>query len=152
MIFIIGTAHSLQYWSDAIRAGEDMDSDSARVLQFEQYLHDTACLVGATAIAEELSQQLVEERQGGESVARNIANRLKLSHLFCDPDRGERGMFAISDVQQREAFWADRLAQLFPNNTSVIFVCGASHSASFLNTLQNRKMNACVHCDDWTQK
>ena len=58
MIHIIGTAHErTQYWSDAIRRGESIDTNSEIVQQFELYLREAVDSLAATAIAEELSQQ-----------------------------------------------------------------------------------------------
>ena len=57
MIYIIGTVHELtQYWSDAIRRSELIDTKSEIVQQFEQYLRDAVGSLAATALAEELSQ------------------------------------------------------------------------------------------------
>ena len=102
MIHIIGTRHSLQYWSDAIRNREDCDADPVHVGQFEQYLLDAAVTLHATAIAEELNQECVDQRQGGASVAKQVADRLRLQHLFCDPNRREREALSISTGAERE--------------------------------------------------
>jgi hypothetical protein len=150
MIHIIGIAHSLQYWSDAIKSGIDCDSDPATVEQFERYLHEAVLSLRATAIAEELSKRSVEERQGGASVAKQVADRLGLRHLFCDPDRSEREALGISTSRDREELWASRLEPLSPNDASIIFLCGAKHSDSFKMTLEHRGLHVRVHCDDWT--
>jgi hypothetical protein len=150
MIHIIGTKHSLQCWSDAIRNGEDCDADPATVERFEQHLQEVAVMLRATVIAEELSQQCVEERQGGASVAKQVADRLGLHHLFCDPNRGERKAGGISTGPERESFWASCIQPFLPNNISLIFVCGADHSRTFKAMLENCGLQARVHCDDWT--
>jgi len=150
MIHIIGTAHSLQCWSDAIKSGIDCDADPAIVERFGRYLHDAALSLRATAIAEELSEQSVRDRQGGASVAKQVAGGLGLRHLFCDPDRGEREALGISTCRDREDVWASRLEPLSPNDTSIIFLCGANHSDTFKMTLERRGLHARVHCDDWT--
>jgi hypothetical protein len=64
MIFIIGTSHSTQYWSDAISAGEDCDIDPRTVHQFEAYLRATAKALRATFIAEELSANVLNKGKG----------------------------------------------------------------------------------------
>ena len=48
MIHIVGTRHSLQCWSDAIRNGEDCDADLATVGRFKHYLQDVAGTLHAT--------------------------------------------------------------------------------------------------------
>jgi hypothetical protein len=150
MIHIIGTAHSVQCWSDAIKSGIDCDADPTTVKRFERYLHDAALLLGVTAIAEELSQKAVEQRRGGSSVAKEVARRLGLRHFFCDPDRDEREALGVSTGVDREAVWASRLEPLSPNETSMIFLCGANHSDTFKRTLERRGLDARIHCDDWT--
>src|SRR5215813_8562823 len=72
MIHIIGTAHSLQCWSDAIKSDIDCDVDLATVERFERYLRDAALSLRATAIAEELSEQSVRERQAGHRLQNKL--------------------------------------------------------------------------------
>jgi hypothetical protein len=152
MIHIIGTAHSTQYCSDAIRRRESIDTDLETVQQFEQYVRDAARSLGATTIAEELSQQYVEAREGGISVCKKVADDLGLHHLFCDPDRGERQSLDITTTDQRETIWVCRVAKLARNDTSVIFVCGADHCSTFRAKLEQRGLQARIHCDDWTSR
>ena len=151
MIHIIGTKHSLQCWSEAIKSRIDCDSAPATIERFEHYLRDAALSLRATAIAEELSKEAVEERQGGASVAKLVADCLGLRHLFCDPDAGEREALGISTGSDREDVWASRLKPLAPNDTSIIFLCGANHSDTFKMTLGRWGLHARVHCDDWTR-
>jgi hypothetical protein len=153
MIHLIGTAHErTQYWSDAIRCGESTDTNSEIVQQFEQYLRNAVASLAATAIAEELSQKCVEERAGGMSVCKKVADDLGLHHLFCDPDHDERRKLNITTTDQRESVWASRVATLAPNETSVIFVCGVDHCSTFLAKLEQRGLRARIHCDDWTSR
>jgi hypothetical protein len=57
MIHIIGTAHSkTQFWSDAIKQGESLDTCVAIVERFESYLRDAAASLIAAVIAEESSE------------------------------------------------------------------------------------------------
>ena len=153
MIHIIGTAHErTQYWSDAVRQGEAIDTDRETVWQFEQYLHDAIGSLAATAIAEELSQQSVKERVGGMSVCKKVADDVGLHHLFCDPDHDERQKLNITTADQREDLWVSHVATLVPNETSVIFVCGAAHCTTFRAKLEQRGLQARIHCDDWTSR
>jgi hypothetical protein len=105
-------------------------------------LQAVATTVHAAAIAEELSRECIEERQGGASVAKQVADCLGLRHLYCDPESGERSAHGISNSDQREEFWISRIQQLIPNSTSVIFVCGANHSPSFKAKLDARGLHA----------
>jgi hypothetical protein len=151
MIYIIGTAHArTQMWSDAIRNGECLDTDAATVEQFQLYLRDAAISLDAAVIAEELSQQVVEDRPGGASVAEQVAHDLQLMHLYCDPDRDERQKLCIKTGAEREAIWLLRLQRLHPNSTSIIFVCGADHCNSFKAMLDQNELRAQIYCRDWT--
>jgi hypothetical protein len=150
MIHIIGTVHELtQYWSDVIRRGESIDTTPEIVQQFEQYLRDAVGALAATALAEELNQQCVEERVGGMSVCKKVADDLGLHHLFCDPDHDDRRKLNITTADHREDLWVSRVATLVPDETSVIFVCGADHCSTFPAKLEQRGLQARIHCDDW---
>jgi len=151
MIHIIGTAHErTQYWSDAIRRSESIDTTAKIVQQFEEYLRQEVRSLAATAIAEELNRQCVEQREGGIAVCKKVANEMGLHHLFCDPDRDERQKLGITTIDERESIWVDRVTRLAPNDSSVIFVCGADHCSTFRAKLEQRGLQAQVHCDDWT--
>ena len=153
MIHIIGTAHEqTQYWSDAIKSGEAIDTTREIVCQFEKYLQGAVGLLAATAIAEELNQQCVEQREGGMSVCKKVADDIGLHHLFCDPDHNERQKLNIMTADEREDFWFTCVAALAPNETSVIFVCGAAHCRTFREKLEQRGLQARIHCDDWTSR
>jgi hypothetical protein len=127
-----------------------LDTDAATVKEFEQYLCDAAVSLHATVIAEELSRQAVEKRKGGMSVAKKVADRLGLRHLFCDPNCDERQELGITTSDEREMIWLKRLQGLRPNETSIIFVCGADHSTTFHSKLERKGICARIHCGDWT--
>jgi hypothetical protein len=91
MIHIIGTSHSLQVWTDAIRNGESLDASREAVEAFESYLADLARLFKADLIAEEASDEsLAAQGHGASSVAKGVATLLSIQHLFCDPDTEQR--------------------------------------------------------------
>jgi hypothetical protein len=91
MIHIIGTCHSLQVWTDAIRNGETLDARKESVEEFESYLVEVARLLKADMIAEEASGEWVAARgHGAYSVAKGVATEMGIQHLFCDPDTGQR--------------------------------------------------------------
>jgi hypothetical protein len=152
LIHIVGTAHSTQMWSDAIKNGTSCDAKRATIEKFQSYLREVAVSLRATAIAEELSRQVVKQRDGGASVAEQVARDLKLQHHYCDPDREERQERHIesTDVAAREEFWLTCLQPLDPNATSIVFVCGADHCETFKAMLDKRKLQAQIHCPDWT--
>ncbi len=145
MIHIIGTDHRIaQFWSDLIRQGGDPDTCAAIVGRFESYLRDAAASLNATAIAEENSKPLVDQKDGGSSVAEKIAQGLGLPHKYCDPNPEE-------PREDREPIWMDRIRRFFPKEPSIIFVCGADHSLSFQSLLERSGLDARVHCEDWTK-
>jgi len=107
MIHIIGTAHGkTQYWSDLIRKAESLDTCPVIVERFESYLQDAAISLNATAIAEENSKQLVDQLEGGSSVAKKVAEELDLRHAYCDPDLDERASLGVGiHKEDREPIW-----------------------------------------------
>jgi hypothetical protein len=153
MIHIIGTAHGkTQYWSDLIRKAESLDTCPVIVERFESYLQDAAISLNATAIAEENSKQLVDQLEGGSSVAKKVAEELDLRHAYCDPDLDERASLGVGiHKEDREPIWMDRIQPLSPNETSIIFVCGACHSVSFHSLLERNSLHARIHCQDWME-
>jgi hypothetical protein len=154
MIHIIGTDHSkTQFWSDAIRQNKSIDTCAAIVGRFELYLRDAATLLEAAVIAEENSKQRVDQMgDGGSSVAKTVADELGLRHAYCDPDLNERSALGVGKHQNdREPIWMDRIQPFSPNETSIIFVCGACHSVSFQSLLEWSGLHAGIHCEDWTK-
>jgi len=91
MIHIIGTRHSLQVWTDAIRNGESLDARREAVEAFESYLADVARSLKVDLIAEEASDTWIAAHgHGASSVAKDVVTSLGIQHLFCDPDTGQR--------------------------------------------------------------
>jgi hypothetical protein len=181
MIRIIGTSHSLQVRTDAIRNGESLDATKEGVEAFERYLAGVAKSVKADLIAEEASDEWVA-RHGprASSVAKDVATRLGIQHLFCDPDTEQRQSIGLkvreklhnavgkeaeetgeewNDVHNaevkkqfcaREAVWLERLQGCAPHKRSVIFVCGANHVHTFKDRLRSQQILAEIYCADYT--
>ena len=84
-------------------------------------------------------------------VAKNVADELGLRHAYCDPDSEERLSLNIQRPEDREPIWMARIQPLSPNETSIIFVCGAEHSVSFQSLLERNGLHARIHCQDWTE-
>jgi hypothetical protein len=83
MIYIIGTDHYFQVSTTPKRAG----AGKPDMIKFHRYLSGAAKRVGATLIAEEASEEWVND-QGPEawSVAQRVAEQMGVRHRFCDPD------------------------------------------------------------------
>lgn len=152
MIHIIGTGHSTQIWSDAVRNGTSLDASAAVVSAFEAFLSEAAVALGAVAIAEEMSEEGVARKADGASVAKIVCERLGIRHAYCDPDTAARQRLSIAsdDWAAREAFWANAIQQFAEPGDTIIFVCGAGHVDRFAALLAREGMPTRVHCRDWT--
>lgn len=181
MIHIIGTRHSLQFWTNAKRNGKSLDATKEDVEKFENYLADAAQSLKANMIAEEASDKGVADYGDGAcSVAKSVATKLRMQHLFCDPDVEQRRELGLkvgeelvvhsqavsretgqdwevirhaeikSQFPIREAFWSAQLQRYEPNKRTIIFVCGACHAKTLKAKLDSEKILASIHCGDWT--
>jgi hypothetical protein len=182
MIYIIGTIHSVQVWSDAKRHNTSFDASKEMMMAFENYLEETAKSLNANMIAEEACEEwILKHGQGASSVAKDVAIRSGIGHLFCDPDSQERRSIGLKvgpelteyvrkvaadtgrqfdevyreerekGFAPREAIWIERLYNHEPNNRTLIFVCGADHVETFRSALDARQIMAEVYCRDWTE-
>ncbi len=155
MIHIIGTSHRTQYWNNKLRQGKSgTEACAVTVGRFEGYLRDTATSLNAAIIAEELSKQCVDRFNGGSpaSVAKVVAEELGLRHAYCNPNDEECIAWGVGErPEDREPIWMARIQPFSPNETSIIFVCGAEHSVSFQSLLERNSLHARIHCQDWTK-
>jgi len=182
MIYIVGTAHSVQVWSNAKWNGTSLDASKEMMQAFEIYLETAARSLDASMIAEEACEEWVRRHgQGASSVARDVARRLGIKHLFCDPDSQERRAMGLKvglelteyarkvaadtgrhfdevyleergkGFAPRESIWIERLGNYEPNNRSLIFICGADHVETLKSALDARDIMAEVYCRDWTE-
>jgi hypothetical protein len=182
VIHIIGTCHSLQVWTEAKRNGESLDARREAVEAFECYLADVAGLLKADMIAEEANEEWVATHgHGASSVAKAVATRLDIQHLFCEPDTEQRLAIGLKIGEElrthvdtiskktgrewkeiyateirkqfaaREAVWLERLEGCNPNKRSTILVCGADHVDTFKARLDVKKILANIHCAGWTE-
>jgi hypothetical protein len=182
MIHIIGTSHSLQVWTDAKRNGESLDARKETIEAFESYLAEVARSLKADVIGEEASEEWIAKfGPGASSVAKDVAGRLAITHLFCDPDTRQRRAMGLmvgeemvshattvsgevggdwlavhkAEIRKgfpaREAVWLERLERFKPNDISVVFVCGADHVDSFKAGLDAKKILARIRCREWKE-
>jgi hypothetical protein len=106
--------------------------------EFRKYILEMARVHTAQTIAEEMS---VEALRGRTSVGGEVANEENLDHILCDPTCAERQALGISkhntrtDNAKREKEWLRRLVRScrYP----VLFLCGATHVASFARRCQD---------------
>jgi hypothetical protein len=183
VIHIIGVRHSLQVWTTSIRNGESLDARREDLEAFESYLTATAEASQAGLLAEEMSEERIEVLGPcATSVAKDVATRLQVEHLFCDPDSNQRRAIGLlvgeelrdqalavsqktgrewTDVYAeeirgqfsvREELWLQRLMEFHLDATSVIFICGADHVDSFRNRLVARGISCDIISRDWQEE
>lgn len=164
---LIGVNHQYQ-----LRGYRGVDSDA-----FGTYLSSICREVNIDLIAEELSEWAIRKwafRGATGSVARDVAQRLGIKHLFCDADSDERKSLGIlcrreiatklgfpefrSPEQERildceerkvwpirERFWLRKLQQM--KFTECAFVLGSIHVDTFGKLLNSEGIGVQVH--DW---
>jgi len=141
--------------------------DGADWSAFEQYLLSYSESEGIDLIAEELSNEAVRKWMAADSVARHVARRLGVRHLFCDPESGQRRALGIRSLDEiaaelgpldleakekeawliRERFWLERLREV-PFNACV-FILGSQHVESFELLLRSEGWEATVVEKNW---
>lgn len=181
MIYIIGTCHKTQVWSELVKKQPLGVVPLAKIKAFQKFVAEAAISLGAVTIGEEMSEdRMLVYGHNAMTVAQLVARNLKIAHVFCEPDQNDRralGLRAGDEMAQhaseiatrtgrtfpqvheeevrkqfstRERFWATRLAPYNPEGNSVMFICGADHSATFPDTLRQKGFRAIVQCPDWT--
>lgn len=163
-IFILGTSHRYQ-------APKTLD-EQAHAKQFRFLLQVLCDKYKIKGIAEEMSEEALQERTLDCSVPFELAQSQKLLHRYCDPDRSERDALGILqdttveingwasnlsrlEIQKciaehhrrREEVWLERLSKFdaFP----VLFVCGADHVDSFVSLLERESITVSVVERNW---
>lgn len=175
LVRLVGTSHRYQVWSDAIRAGRFAYANARELEAFERFISDACRLHRVSVLAEEMNECAVVARTGGASVAKLVADRLEIQHLFCDPAFGQRESFdgcAVLSTQYgsdqvrryekiaerthlpawhvaaRELWWLGRLRKL-PSATTILFICGADHIDTFFALLKSHDIEAEIYERDW---
>lgn len=169
MIHLIGTHHKFQI------AGVVPNDE------FLTYLSKAVIEMKATVLAEEMNADGEKILGGpeGKSIATIVAERFKIQHLYCDPNKAERktlGIRSDSDIMEqamsawfisdenpnivadrerrkdfpvREGFWLQKLRPYLAA-PSIVFVCGADHIETFKVLLVSDSNNVSIHCREWT--
>jgi len=160
-ITLIGTSHRLQVPGKPGSA--DLEREIERVLNARNF----------AAIAEEMSLEALMEKDAAESICKRVADRRRLRHEYCDPDRETRSRLgiptdsnlikALGQLQgwteaeidrkvreafsQREQYWLERLLEL--DSWPVLFVCGADHVGTFPEKVKTIGRTVSVLHRDW---
>ena len=151
-VLLIGTSHEYQ-WPRAGPSGKGSE-------KFRSLVDATCWQNGVKALAEEMSLDALQLRGVSESICKQVADALGISHRYCDPSLEEqrargivveddirlRGFFSGQDPQQVEAevrassarrrqYWLEQLLEL--DSWPLVFVCGADHVEPFHALLQD---------------
>jgi hypothetical protein len=169
-LHIVGTGHHYQFGAGISFGGFSCSAKDHIV--FAKMLRKLATSVAAETIAEEANEQALRDVGSRASVPQLVAHKLKIFHLFCDPDRTERQLLGIHEenmirvsafpemlneatVQQlsaqswrrREEEWLRRLNNI--KATRIIFICGAEHIATFPALAVQRGFQVVVEHATW---
>ena len=156
MIQIVGTYHELQITSKpcrAIKKGVPAEQIEAARSELADHLCSIATQCGTGVLAEELSEQALEEA-GADSIARTVARSLSILHRFCDPNRDEREALGYPTVfdhspsaeeretldRRRERYWFQQLQDVV--DQEIVFVCGADHVTFFHEFLLSKSIDS----------
>lgn len=165
-IALIGTSHKYQK--------EDKDCSKQDVQAFKDFLEKACRVYNIRTVAEEMSEQALEEAHRNNSIPQQAAKALSLKHLFCDPDGERRALLgieyetAIVEVffdrvscdeakrrkcesrTKRELYWLERLQTVPESEWPVLFICGADHVKSFKGILEDNGFSVETIADDWS--
>ena len=163
-VYLVGVSHGYQIrFFKTISKGGLLDADIPTAIRFEKYLEQLVCRLAPQVICEEYSNSQLNGHlkidAEAYSISQRISERRNLQHIFCDPDEAERaelyalyGTTAEIDKQNgfpaREGEWLTRLACLVAK-TSILFVCGACHVATFGQRLRTQRFCVNVVCEDF---
>ena len=158
MVIVVGTSHTIQTTD----------------LALQPFLENLCQKFNARAVAEEMSEEALAEKDRAASIPMHVAKALQIRHRFCDPDKAQRAKLgirqendfrleailsnsALSEPEvaacladshaRRERYWLDQLRDF--NVWPVLFVCGADHVASFSQLLKQQDMAVHVAAEDW---
>lgn len=158
MIIIIGTSHTIQTTEP----------------NFKVFLEKLCQEFSVRAVAEEMNEVALAEKNYAESMPMQIAKALQIEHKFCDPNRSKRtelGIFQETEIRyqawisrskqteseiaalvvashvKREQYWLEQLRSL--NVWPVLFICGADHVTSFKHLVEQQGIAVHIAAEDW---
>lgn len=92
MIYIHGTNHESQHTGTG--------SDPEGVIRLESFVKDFCVKMNISVVAEELSTEVCEISGVKSSVCYQIAHRMKLTHIYCDPVSSERAKLGVPSQEE----------------------------------------------------
>jgi len=170
MLYVIGTGHHYQFGT-GVRFGEGHCTEADQTA-FAEMLRNLTTKLAIQVLAEELNGQALEEVGKTTSVLQLVAAERAVPHLFCEPDRRERGPLGIrgeneirissfpnrldeeavqtlvaESWRRRELEWLRRLDAVRSKN--VLFVCGARHISTFVQLALDKGFGCTVVHAAW---
>lgn len=130
MVFLVGVDHIIQH------NGFSWPKKESAINEFSEYLESKVQELKVAVIAEEFSDETLRINNVPMSTAQMVAQRLGLKHVLCDPDSKERKARGISNDDERENIWIERLSDAI--DETILFICGDSHLESFKDKLLSR--------------
>src|SRR4030042_2870923 len=102
MIYLVGVEHTNSQWQ--YQNGSNKNS----VAGFTNFLRSNIRLFDIRVIAEELSEECLEQQGVNRSTAQKVAQEFHIQHLFCEPsvmERKDLGILSPEEISEK----------LFPN-------------------------------------
>lgn len=137
MVYLLGVDHQVQHNGLAMTPERE---NATR--DFCMFLELKIKNLNISMFAEEFNEDALRISRASVAIVRDVAARLGLKHLYCDPTRQERKELGSSnDLDRREQFWLSRLEPHL-NGETILFVCGADHLESFQKKLLDNGVKA----------
>lgn len=170
MIYIIGVDHKIQ--SDGIGQANEQQCSL-----FSLYLEEIIKIFNIDIIVEESNEDALNMSMAKNCVARNIADKLKLKHIFCEPTMRERRELGIpkeseicdmldlnsiflsrEDIKKldekkkdyfpvRENFWFEQIVDF--RDKDMLMIIGAEHTNSFPKVLEKYNCDYKILNNNW---
>ncbi|MFA7300806.1 MAG: hypothetical protein WC069_00645 [Candidatus Shapirobacteria bacterium] len=138
MVYVIGVGHTVQ-WDKKLSWKETIEF----IAELEQLVID----LNIRLIAEEYSVEVVIREGIQSSTTKDIADKLKIPHRYCDPDKIERAKihyFSKNDDPIRLEYWLSKILDKILD--PIIFVCGNDHKEEFASLVREKGYDTTVIC------
>nr|VFJ87472.1 MAG: hypothetical protein BECKLFY1418A_GA0070994_1001128 [Candidatus Kentron sp. LFY]VFK18236.1 MAG: hypothetical protein BECKLFY1418C_GA0070996_104017 [Candidatus Kentron sp. LFY] len=145
VIYLIGVHHSIQHNGGNL---QKIPGLSALREQFQYYLIKATKELRISVLAEEFNEDALEIFNASESLAKSIAQRFGISHVFCEPSLQTRSSLGFTKQLQkkhhviRELLWYDKIIDY--KGQRIIFICGANHIPTFTKLVRKKGQHATV--------
>lgn len=91
MIYLIGTCHKTQVWSDLVRRQPFGVVPLTKINAFQKFVTEAAITLGAATLGEEMNEErMLVYGHNAITVAQLVARQLNIVHVFCEPNETER--------------------------------------------------------------